>query len=68
MARPKDSERDAGEFTETEAAERMKAALRGAREVGHKTYEETKVGKREPSKPSPRPVSRQKRDNRSKPK
>jgi hypothetical protein len=56
------------EFGDKEAKQRLEALLRGAFSGPPKTYEESKVGKkREPGKPSSRPRSRQKNNDRSKP-
>jgi hypothetical protein len=46
MKRPSDQE-----YSEKEAAERLAAALRGARSVGHKPQSELKLGKRKPTRP-----------------
>lgn len=61
MARLKGDEK----FSDDEAATRTEAALRAAFNAPHKTYEESKIGKkRRPTKASLRPRSRQKRDDR----
>jgi hypothetical protein len=51
MARPRDDEK----FSNAEAARRTEAALRAAFATPHKTYEESKIGKRKtPARKSPR--------------
>jgi hypothetical protein len=39
------------EYSEKEAAERLAAALHGARSVGHKPQSELRLGKRKPTRP-----------------
>jgi len=53
MARPRDDEK----FSNAEAARRTEAALRAAFNSPHKTYEESKLGKRR-AKPSKSPGKR----------
>jgi hypothetical protein len=56
------------DFSKEETERRFEAALRGAREVGHKPMKDISP-KREPGKPSPRPRSGQEVDqNRKSPK
>jgi hypothetical protein len=53
-------------FTSAEVRRRTEAALRAAFNSPHKTYEESKVGKkRSPAPAKPRSRSRKKRDDRS---
>ncbi len=53
------------QYDDKEAQSRTETALRAAFATPHKTYKETKLGKRRPAKAGPRPASRQKRDDRS---
>ena len=52
-------------FSEQEARQRLEAALRGSRAVGHKTYEESKVGK--PRAPRPKGHRKARQATQSKP-
>ena len=53
-------------FSDAEASRRVETALRAAFNSPHKTYEQSKVGKKRGlGKPSPRPRSRKKREDRS---
>jgi hypothetical protein len=62
MARP---EQDDEKFSDAEANRRAETALRAAFNSPHKTYEESKLGKKRGSaRAKPRPQSRQKRDDR----
>jgi hypothetical protein len=57
--------KDDDQFSGAETARRTEAALRAAFQTPHKTYEETKVGKKRGSADAkPRSRSRQKRDDR----
>jgi hypothetical protein len=50
------NERD-DKYSDREAKQRTEAALRGAFSAPHKTYEETKLGKRKP-KPTKKKIKR----------
>jgi hypothetical protein len=59
MARPDEK------FSDREAAQRTEAALRAAFSTPHKTYEQSKLGKKRGSaRAKPRPASRKKGEDR----